>query len=684
MADFEEPNGLALAPDGRMLYVSDTSLSLDEIPGDQTGTAHRIEAFDVGREGALSDAVPWLRHQRPNLAPPSLEFVMTTAQPAEQPLAIEDYGLIGDCASCALVGKNGSIDWLCLPRFDSAACFAALVGNAENGRWKLAPADAGARATRRYHDGSMVLETLFQTATGTVAVTDFMTPNAADPTVVRIVEGRTGRVNMKTDMVLRFDYGMSVPWVTQLPDGGGISAVVGPDMVIVRASVPLVGEHMHTTAEFTVAAGERAWFTLTYGASCDPAPAAVDVASALSATNASWTEWCERCTYQGEWRDAVLRSLLVLKALTFNRTGGIVAAATTSLPEQLGGVRNWDYRYCWLRDATLTLFSLMKGGYYHEAGRWRDWLHRAVAGSPDQVQIMYGIAGERRLSEWEVPWLPGYQGAAPVRIGNAASDQLQLDVYGEVLGALHQARRGKIGGAEASWDVQLGLIGHLAQIWREPDDGIWETRGGRQHFTYSKVMAWVAFDSMVKDVEQHGLEGPVNEWRSIRDEIHATVCCEGFDRNKNSFVQYFGAAVLDASLLLIPLVGFLPHDDPRVLGTVQAIEQDLVSDGFVKRYETTTTKDGLPPGEGAFLACSFWLVDCMHMQGRTDEARAMFERLLALRNELGLLSEEYDPQAKRMTGNMPQAFSHTSLIGSAMNLADAGPALQRQAKDPKA
>ena len=607
---------------------------------------------------------------------------MTDAQPAEQSLAIEDYGLIGDCASCALVGKNGSIDWLCLPRFDSAACFAALVGTAENGRWKLAPSEAGARSTRRYHDNSMVLETLFETASGTVAVIDFMVVDAANPTVARVIEGRTGRVAMATPMGLRFDYGTSVPWVTRLPDGGGVSAIVGPDMVIVRASVPLEGEHMRTVAKFTVTAGERAWFTLTYGASCDPAPAAVDAIAALAETDAHWNDWCKRCTYQGEWRDAVLRSLLVLRALTFDRTGGIVAAATTSLPEQLGGVRNWDYRFCWLRDATLTLFSLMKGGYYQEAGRWRDWLHRAVAGSPEQVQIMYGIAGERHLAEWEVPWLAGYQGAAPVRIGNAASDQLQLDVYGEVMGALHQARRGNIEQAEASWDVQLGLINHLGKIWREPDDGIWETRGGRQHFTYSKVMAWVAFDAMIKDVEQHGLEGPVDQWRSIRDEIHATVCREGFNHDKNSFVQYFGASVLDASLLLIPLVGFLPHDDPRVLGTVRAIEQDLLSDGFVKRYETTTTKDGLPPGEGAFLACSFWLVDCMHMQGRKDDARAMFARLLALRNELGLLSEEYDPAAKRMTGNMPQAFSHTALIASAMNLSDTGPALARQSHKP--
>ena len=606
---------------------------------------------------------------------------MTSTHPAEQSLAIEDYGLIGDCASCAVVGKNGSIDWLCLPRFDSAACFAALVGNADNGRWKLAPADQEARATRRYRGDTMVLETLFETASGTVAVIDFMIADAANPTVVRIVEGRTGRVDLETDVIVRFDYGITVPWVTRLSAGHGFAAVAGPDMVVVHASMPLKGDHMRTTASFSVVAGERAWFTLTYGASGESEPAAPDVAAALANTEAAWTAWSRRCTYTGEWRDAVLRSLLVLRALTFRRTGGIVAAATTSLPEQLGGVRNWDYRYCWLRDATLTLFSLMKGGYYNEAGRWRDWLHRAVAGSPEQVQIMYGLAGERRLAEWEAPWLSGYQGAAPVRIGNAASDQLQLDVYGEVMGALHQARAGNLETPEASWDVQLGLIDHLAKIWKEPDDGIWETRGGRKNFTYSKVMAWVAFDAMIKDVEQHGLAGPVGEWRLIRDEIHTTVCREGFDRDKNTFVQHFGGDVLDASLLLIPLVGFLPHTDPRVVGTVHAIERGLISDGFVMRYETSTSPDGLPPGEGAFLACSFWLVDCMHMQGRTNDARAMFERLLALRNELGLLSEEYDPKAKRMTGNMPQAFSHTALIGSAMNLSDAGPALQRLAQN---
>jgi GH15 family glucan-1,4-alpha-glucosidase len=607
---------------------------------------------------------------------------MPKTQPGEQPLAIEDYGLIGDCASCALVGVNGSIDWLCLPRFDSSACFAALLGNPDNGRWRIAPAAAGAQATRRYRERSMVLETQFETEAGAVTVIDFMIPNAAQSSVVRIVEGRRGRVDMRLEIALRFDYGMSVPWVTRLPDGHGICAIAGADMVVLRASVPLKGRDMQTVGNFSVGAGERTCFVLTYGASCDPLPPVVDAAAALDETERVWADWCGRCTYQGEWRDAVLRSLLVLKTLTFNRTGGIVAAATTSLPEQLGGVRNWDYRYCWLRDATLTLFSLMHGGYYKEAGAWRDWLHRAVAGSPAQVQIMYGIAGERRLAEWEVPWLAGYQGAAPVRVGNAASSQLQLDVYGEVMRALHQARAGGLQEAPASWDLQLGIIAHLAKIWREPDEGIWETRGGRKHFTYSKVMAWAAFDAMIRDAGAHGLDGPVDEWRKIRGEIHETVCREGFDVTLNSFVQYFGADVLDASLLQIPLVGFLPHDDPRVRGTVQAIERELLSDGFVKRYQTDKSKDGLPPGEGAFLACSFWLVDCLHMQGRTDEARAMFGRLLAFRNDLGLLSEEYDPKAKRMTGNMPQAFSHTALIASAMNLSGKGLATKQQARSP--
>jgi len=596
----------------------------------------------------------------------------------EQPLAIEEYGMIGDCATCALVGLNGSIDWLCWPRFDSGAVFAALLGDSRNGRWKLAPVTAS-RATRRYRDNSMVLETEFDTDSGTVAVIDFMVPNAPHSSLVRIVEGRRGQVELQTELALRFDYGMSVPWVTRLADDAGISAIAGPDMTVLRSTVALEGRDMQTVGQFTIAAGERACFVLTHAPSHEKPPPAVDAMAALAETERVWNEWCARCTYDGEWREAVLRSLMVLKALTYNPTGGIVAAATTSLPEQLGGVRNWDYRFCWLRDATLTLFSLMHAGYYDEAGAWRDWLHRSIAGSPDQIQIMYGIAGERRLEEWQVPWLAGYQGASPVRIGNAASSQLQLDIYGEMMGALHQARAGGLPDAPVSWDLQRGIIQHLEEIWKEPDEGIWETRGGRKHFTYSKVMAWVAFDATIKDAETYGLDGPLDHWRAVRDDIHETVCREGFDAKKNSFVQFFGSDQLDASLLLIPLVGFLPHDDPRVLGTTTAVESDLLSGGFVMRYSTSDSSDGLPPGEGAFLACSFWLVDCLHMQGRPVEARAMLERLLSLRNDLGLLSEEYDPKAKRLVGNMPQAFSHTALIASAMNLSDGGPAHHREA-----
>ncbi len=599
---------------------------------------------------------------------------------AEQPLPIEDYALIGDCATTALVGRTGSIDWLCWPRFDSAACFAALLGVSWNGRWRIGPADRSATITRSYLDGSLVLETVFTCAAGSVALIDFMVPGAANSSVVRIVEGRSGAVPMELELAIRFDYGTSVPWVTRLEEGGGGRAIAGPEKVVFRSPVETEGRDMQTVAAFTVSAGERVPFVLSHGPSHLPDPAPLDAEQALASTEAFWRDWSTRSTYQGEYQDAVNRSLLVLKALTFAPTGGIVAAPTTSLPEQLGGSRNWDYRYCWLRDATLTLFSLMQAGYFDEAGAWRDWLHRSLAGSPDQIQIMYGLGGERRLAEWEVPWLPGYQGAAPVRIGNAASEQLQIDVFGEVMEALHQARSGGLSTAETSWDLQCAIIRHLGDIWQQPDEGIWETRGGRQQFTYSKVMAWVAFDRMVKDAEEHGLEGDVAGWKQTRDAIHQMVCDKGFHRGKNSFTQHFDTDALDASLLLIPLVGFLPHDDPRVLGTTKAVEAELLKDDFVLRYSTSDSKDGLPPGEGAFLACSFWLVDNWHMQGRGAEARALFGKLLSLRNDLGLLSEEYDPAAKRMTGNFPQAFSHTALIASAMNLAHDGPAQARQAE----
>ena len=597
---------------------------------------------------------------------------------ATEALPIEQYALIGDCNSCALVGSNGSIDWLCWPRFDSAACFAALLGSPDNGRWLLAPIGDDVQVSRSYRDGGMILETVFTTPTGTAAVIDFMVLEVANSTVVRIVEGRSGEVRFGMDLALRFDYGDSIPWVTRYEGRHALLAKAGPESVVFRSTAEFTNHNLHTVADFTVGVGQRWPFVLSHGPSHLAPPPGIDVESALAHTEETWLAWSNRCTYKGRYADAVQTSLRVLKALTYNPTGGIAAAATTSLPEQLGGTRNWDYRYCWLRDATLTLFSLMHAGYYEEAGSWRDWLHRSVAGSPEQIQIMYGISGERRLAEWEVPWLAGYQGAKPVRIGNAASEQLQIDVFGEMTEALHQARAGGLADANVSWTLQCSIIDHLEKIWQEPDEGIWETRGGRKHFTYSKVMAWVAFDRMIKDAEEHDLPGPVDRWRDVRDQIMDAVVTRGFHPGKNSFTQHFDTDELDASLLMIPLVGFLPHDDPRVRGTTAAIERELLKDGFVLRYSTEDSSDGLPPGEGAFLACSFWLVDNWHMQGREHDARAMFERLLSLRNDLGLLSEEYDPVAQRMTGNFPQAFSHTALIASAMNLDQVGPAQVRE------
>ncbi len=594
------------------------------------------------------------------------------------PLAIEDYGLIGDCSSCALVGRNGSIDWLCWPRFDSPACLAALVGTGENGRWLVAPV-AEAKTTRAYRDGGLVLETLFETDQGRVAVIDFMPVNCPVPSIVRIVEGRDGRVDMKTELRLRFDYGNSVPWVTRLPDDTGTIAVAGPSLVSLRTTVPLEGEEMATVGRFTVSKGDRIGFVMSYVASHLPPPPPVDAEAALVHTEAFWSEWSGRCTHEGPHRDAVLRSMITLKGLTYHQTGGIVAAATTSLPEQLGGPRNWDYRYCWLRDACLTLIAMMTGGYYGEARLWRDWLHRSIAGSPDQLQIMYGIAGERTLQEWEVPWLIGYQGAAPVRVGNAAADQLQLDVYGEVVAALHLARRENLRQPGDSWSLQASLVNHLATIWHEPDEGMWEVRGGRKHFTVSKVFAWLAFDRTIQDCEEFELEGPVEQWRQVRDEIHATICREGVSAEKGCFTQSFGSEAMDAGLLLIPVLGFLPAEDPRVVATVAAVERELMDDGFVLRYRTDSSVDGLPGNEGAFLACTFWLVDAYVLQGRHDEADALFERLLSLTNDLGLLSEEYDPHAKRQVGNFPQAFSHVGLINSAVNLRNRAVAIRGEA-----
>ena len=589
---------------------------------------------------------------------------------------IEDYALIGDCESAALVGRDGSIDWLCWPRFDSEACFAALLGYDENGRWRIAPRDDDVRVTRRYRGNTLILETRFETAEGTVLLIDFMPFRTTHPCLIRLVVGERGQVAMATELVLRFGYGAIVPWVTRLDDGT-LRAVAGPEMVLLRTPVHLVGQNMKTVGEFTVAAGEVVPFILSNAPSHLAPPAPPDSDAALKETEALWIKWSKKCKPAGHCSDAIIRSLITLKALTYWPTGGMVAAPTTSLPEQLGGVRNWDYRFCWLRDATLTLLALMNGGYGDEAQAWREWLLRAVAGSPEQVQIMYGIAGERRLTEWEVPWLPGYEGAAPVRIGNAAHGQLQLDVFGEVMDALHQARCNGLAASESGWAVQLALLSHLERVWTQPDEGIWEVRGPPRHFTYSKVMAWVAFDRAIKSAKQFDLEGPVERWRTVAAEIHDQVCRDGFDPVLGSFVQSYGSKCRDASLLLLPSVGFLPVGDPRMQGTFDAIEKRLLVDGFVRRYDVGSD-DGLPPGEGVFLACSFWLVDAYILQERYAEARALFDRLLALANDLGLLSEEYDPAAKRLVGNFPQAFTHVALVNSAFNLTRAEkPAKQR-------
>jgi len=596
-------------------------------------------------------------------------------------LKIEDYALIGDCQTAALVGRDGSIDWLCWPRFDSAACFAALLGTPENGRWKISPSGGDVKIRRRYRADTLILETEFETAEGAVTLIDFMPVREWESDLVRLVVGRRGRVTMEMELVLRFDYGASVPWVTRLPDGDGIRAVVGPDMVVLHSPVPLQGKDMTTIARFEVAAGQKLPFVLTYCPSHFNLPKRNDAEETLAHTEEFWTKWCRRCGVGGEWAEPVRRSLITLKALTYGPTGGLVAAPTTSLPERLGGVRNWDYRYCWLRDATLTLLALMDGGYFDEATAWREWLVRAVAGAPSQIQIMYGIAGERRLPEWKIGWLPGYEGAAPVRIGNAAAQQLQLDVYGEVMDVLHQGRKAGLETHEPAWDLQRALLEHLEKVWQEKDHGMWEVRGRPRHFTYSKIMCWVAFDRAVKAVEQFGRTGPVERWREIRDQIHADVCRRGFRKSLGSFVQSYGSNALDASLLLIPNTGFLPCSDPRVKGTIEAIQRELCVEGFVRRYRTRRAIDGLPPGEGVFLACSFWLVDALYMLGRSDEARALFERLLALRNDVGLLAEEYDPASGRHLGNFPQAFSHVALINTAMNLSQGEkPAEQRAEK----
>jgi GH15 family glucan-1,4-alpha-glucosidase len=585
------------------------------------------------------------------------------------PSRIEDYALIGDCKAAALVARDGSIDWLCWPRFDSDATCAALLGTTKHGRWLIAPHDRGARVTRRYRRNTLILETRFECREGAVTLVDFMPVGENHCSIVRLVVGEQGRVAMDAELVLRFGYGAIVPWVEKLADGA-LRAIAGPDMAVLRTGVAMMARDLTHVGEFTVAAGERLPFVLTYGESHLPLPAAIDAEAELAATEKLWSEWAGRCRPAGRWSDAVVRSVITLKALTYAPTGGIVAAPTTSLPEQIGGTRNWDYRFCWLRDATFTLLAAMNAGYYDEAQAWRDWLVRAVAGSPEQAQILYGIAGERRVTEWEVPWLPGYEGSAPVRIGNQAHEQLQLDVYGEVMDALYQARRGGLNRSDAAAAVQLVFLEHLAQVWRDPDESIWEVRGGRRQFTYSKLMAWVAFDRGVKSHEVFGRgDHPSAErWRTLRAEVHADVCRNAFDPELGSFVQSYGSKELDASLLQIPMVGFLPVDDPRVIGTVRAIERDLLVDGFVMRYRSETSPDGLPSGEGAFLACSFWLVDAYTLQKRWDEARRLFDRLVALSNDVGLLSEEYDARSGRLVGNFPQAFSHVALINSAFYL----------------
>jgi len=599
--------------------------------------------------------------------------------PASQ--RIEDYALISNCAAGALVGRNGSIDWLCLPRFDSAACFAALLGGPEHGRWLIAPADPAARVERRYLDGSLILVTRFETAEGAVELLDFISSWHGFSDVVRLVRGQRGRVSMRTEFILRFDYGAVVPWVERLSEGG-ISAIAGPERVLLRTPAPLRGEDLRTVGEFDVDAGETIPFVMSYGLSHLPRRQPVDAGQALQRVESFWQRWSSRCTPAGPWTEAVKGSLVALKGLTYSATGGIVAAPTTSLPEQIGGTRNWDYRYCWLRDAAFTLLALMHAGFYDEARAWRDWLLRAVAGSPDQLQIMYGLGGERRLGEWEVPWLSGYENSRPVRIGNAAVAQTQLDVYGEILDALYLAHLHGLPTVDRTVAIGAAILDHLARIWRRTDEGIWEVRGPPRHFTHSKVMAWVAFDRAVKILERLGEkiggEGAIERLRRIRDDVHDDVCRHGFDAELGSFVQAYGSKSLDASLLLLPLVGFLPARDPRMVGTVKAIERRLLVDGFVMRYDTGETADGLPPGEGAFLACSFWLADNLVLQGRIEEAREMFERLLSLRNDVGLLAEEFDPRLGRQVGNFPQAFSHVALVNTAFNLTRAqGPAAQR-------
>jgi len=595
------------------------------------------------------------------------------------PCRIEDYGLIGDCETAALVGRDGSIDWLCWPAFDSDACFAAILGTSRNGRWLIAPKDETAELSRRYRDKTLILETRFKTADGTVALIDFMPPRGDASDIVRLVRGIEGRVAMRMELVIRFGFGCDIPWVKRTEDRSALLGICGPDMTVLRTPVETRGENMTTVADFEVGAGETVPFVLTYGPSHLPVPKAIDPARALQDTERFWTAWSDRCNYDGDCRDLVLRSLITLKALTYGPTGGIVAAPTTSLPEKLGGARNWDYRFCWLRDATFTLLALMNSGYTEEASAWHNWLLRAVAGSPGNMQIMYGIMGQRRLLEWEANWLPGYEGAKPVRIGNAAHAQVQLDVYGELLDVFHQSRITKLKLENNTWALECTVLNHLAEVWQEADHGIWERRGAGRHYVFSKVMAWVAFDRALKSAEMFGFEGPRERWRRLCDAIHRDVCEKGFDPRQNTFVESYGSNILDASVLLLPAVGFLPPTDPRIRGTVAAIEKHMMRDGFVLRHDPREVTREVQPIEGAFLACSLWLADAYVLGGDAEKAQALFERVVALANDLGLIAEEYDPGARRQTGNFPQALTHIALINTAQNLSRAKHAGERPA-----
>jgi GH15 family glucan-1,4-alpha-glucosidase len=592
---------------------------------------------------------------------------------------IEDYGLIGDCETAALVGRDGSIDWLCWPAFDSDACFASLLGTPKHGRWLIAPVGDIVSTSRRYWGDTLILETRFETSDGAVELVDFMPPRGNASDVVRLVRGARGRVKMRMQLVIRFGFGSDIPWVKKNEDGSSLLAICGQDMAVLRTPVATRGEDFTTVAEFEVGEGDIVPFVLTYGPSHLPVPVPIDPAQALRDTETFWADWCSHCTYEGEHRDLVMRSLIALKALTYAPTGGIVAAPTTSLPEKLGGARNWDYRFCWLRDATFTLLALMNSGYTAEASAWHNWLLRAVAGSPANMQIMYGIKGQRRLLEWEAGWLPGYEGALPVRVGNAAHAQRQLDVYGELIDAFHQSRMAKLELDEGSWALECSVLAHLAEVWDRPDHGIWERRGDGRHYVSSKMMAWVAFDRGIKSVEKFGFKAPLEKWRSLRDAIHHDVCEKGFDPELNSFVESYGSKLLDASILLLPSVGFLPPTDPRVRGTLEAIERYMMRDGFVLRHDPREISTETQPIEGAFLACTLWLADAFVLAGDYAKAQALFDRVVGVANDLGLLAEEFDTAAGRQTGNFPQALTHIALINTAHNLSEAKPSTDKPA-----